>query len=121
MNNQSLFLVQGVFFFAYFGEPLCYYHFSGMIHPSESKDSVLAGQLTDRFGDSILSNVRIDEKIVSFTKIYKHRADPIFLVLRKSSKMHNLWVGTYAGEKTGAGKVNCFITEVPLEFLTPDF
>ncbi|MES3005586.1 MAG: hypothetical protein V4664_01415 [Patescibacteria group bacterium] len=112
-------MIQGVFFFAYFEEPLLYYHFAGMIHPSEDEASILVGQLTDKFGDSTLSDVCIGDEEITFTKQYARRRDIIHYCLRKASTPLNLWVGTYKGTGTGTGRVNCLITEVPMGFLSP--
>ena len=118
--NQRLFMIQGVFFFAYPNRPLSYYHFAGMIHPSESEPNALAGALTDKFGDSVLSDVNIGDYEVTFAKMYMSRIDIIRCSLSKVLHLPNVWRGTYEGLATGKGQINCLITEVPVEFLSPE-
>ena len=110
-------MIQGVFFFAYPGEPMQYYHFAGMIHPEQ--DSV-EGQLTDKFGDSVLTDVEVSvgtPETIAFTKTYTNRKDHIrYKFTRKSD---DIWLGVYDGPATGKGKVNAVITNVAFNFLTP--
>jgi len=113
-------MIQGVFFFSYFGGPLQYYHFSGMIYPKEEGDGQsLTGKLTDDFGCSTLSEIDIREEEITFTKKYKYRCDLIHYQMKPNHSFQNLWVGTYKGIAVGRDHFNCLIVEVPMKFLLP--
>lgn len=111
-------MIQGVFFFAYFGRETQAYHFSGMLHTNTVDSTKMSGFMRDEFGYSDLTDVEVTENTVSFVKKYLiGRDDTIKYTLRKSKRQLNVWIGKYDGIQTGKDKVKCIITEVPLDFL----
>jgi len=89
---------------------LCRYMYSGVIYPDKyNAMGGYAGQLTDHFGDSTLSEMLVLPELVKFTKKYTRRDDLIYYQLKK---VGDLWIGEYSGTATGSGTTQCIITEV---------
>ena len=89
---------------------LCRFMYSGVIYPDERNAlGGFAGQMSDHFGDSQLSNVAVLPEEVRFVKKYDHRDD---LIDYKFTKQNGLWVGGYSRSAVGQGGAKCVITEV---------
>lgn len=69
-----------------------------------------SGQMMDLFGDSELTSVTMTDTRFAFNKKYTGRGDTIRYIFEK--KRGDIWVGTFAGAKTGVGDVNCLVTKV---------
>ena len=92
--------------------------FSGVLYEDpEHVLHALAGVMTDKYGDSTLSDGRfLSEDTLEFTKRYDQRDSEIRYSFKREG---TFWVGEFSGEKAGSGKANCTIIEVPEEFFLP--
>lgn len=87
----------------------CRFMYAGTIW-LEPESSIFMGEMADAFGESDLSEITLGPDELSFSKKYEHRADTIKYSFRRQG---SIWVGEYEGEKTGKGRSNCVLTEVP--------
>lgn len=139
-----LYLIQGCFFqkrasltigyqaggageVAMLGEQTMRSLFSGIIYPvvpGNDMSGKLAGQMNDVYGESELSNIKIEPGIIEFSKRYVHRPDLIhyeFELKPVDSDGHGTyWAGHYSGQATGRGISNCVIIDVPDDFFSYD-
>jgi hypothetical protein len=72
--------------------------------------------MTDPAGESELSDIRMTETELLFTKKYLHREDSIEYTFWKQPD--GTWKGVYAGSACGTGKSRCILTQVSDDFLT---
>jgi hypothetical protein len=98
---------------------LCQFMYAGAIwqDPAHVMGG-LTGHMLDTFGNSILSDIYIDDGVIRFKKKYDSRPDTIQYVFEK--KDGNSWVGEYTGSAVGKGISRCVLTEVSDEFFLPD-
>ncbi len=82
--------------------------------PNPPGKSVLAGRMNDHYGNSILTDIKITDSELSFTKKYDHREDLIYYKFRKQED--GTWKGAYKGKATGHGKSRCILTSVSPSF-----
>ena len=99
----------------------------GVIYPAVPGDDMsdeLAGQLNDVYGQSVLSDIKIEPGIIEFSKRYVHRSDLVHykfeLKAPNPDGTGTYWAGHYSGERTGRGVSNCIITDVPDDFFEYD-
>lgn len=90
--------------------------FAGMIHREEWLFGDWAGQLSDPVGQSVLTNVRLDDSRFSFDKQYDRRSDIIHYTFSPAPE-GNFWVGGYEGDLVGKGSANCILTPIPEQLL----
>ncbi|MDO8240789.1 MAG: hypothetical protein Q7T51_02340 [Candidatus Moranbacteria bacterium] len=90
--------------------------YSGIIFPDSESETGLAGEMVDIFGESILSDVKVGEHEVFFTKRYVNRTDTMAYQFHREG---NLWVGGYSGSAVCNGGAKCIITDVPNDFFLP--
>lgn len=90
--------------------------FSGVISqdPRNALGGLL-GEMTDYFGESILSDIRLTENCFTFQKKYNDRPDSIQYIFRKEK---SFWTGEWQGLAVGKGKAVCITTKVPESFFT---
>lgn len=60
--------------------------------------------MLDKYGKSILRDIRIDNSEFEFTKKYLHRKD---IINYKYKKKNGFWNGHYSGPIVGEGKTIC--------------
>ncbi len=82
----------------------------------ESPDKRLVGVIDDHFGTADLSDIRLSDSGLAFTKKYRDRPDKIHYIFERRDGQ--TWIGTYTGVITGKGLVRCLMTELPDEFFT---
>lgn len=96
---------------------LCRFMYSGVIYPDEHNVlGEFAGQMSDHFGDSLLSQVVVLSEEVRFVKKYNSRDD---LIDYNFTKQNGLWVGGYSGPVVGQGGAKCVITEISEDLFRP--
>ncbi len=121
MKTQFLYMISGFFFYQNDANGLtCYCHYAGMIL-NDTDGCPKGGSLCDDYGLSNLSDIEIDEERLSFTKVYINRRDKIRYQFVKKEHGSSVWVGKYSSTATGSHYADCVITEVPMDFLMPDF
>jgi hypothetical protein len=97
----------------------CRFMFAGTIFPASGNAlDTLAGDMTDHFGHSILSEVVLLPREVTFVKKYDARPAVINYRFVRDGE---IWIGEFAGEKVRLGKARCIITEVPDSFFHPSW
>lgn len=121
-NNHWLGLetrpIDGVVTMIYSG--LCQYMFAGAMWQDPNHVlGDLTGHMQDSFGNSVLSDIRISESEVTFTKAYDRKEDLIRYTFKRQEGQ--IWIGEYEGEACGTGVSSCIITKVDSEFFQPDF
>lgn len=93
---------------AVFTNAKCRFMFAGVIHPDETTSTnTLTGELSDHFGTSTLTDVRLTISELSFNKRYDGRQYGIHYTFYRRGA---IWVGEYFHEATGGGVANCIIT-----------
>jgi hypothetical protein len=127
------FLIQGLFFqdrqwlgvgnrpgdgvVAIFHSGLCRHMFAGAVwQDPERVQGVLTGTMHDAFGDSILTDIRIDESEVSYSKMYLRRGGGNFIHYTFRKRKGLEWVGEFNGVDCGNGISTCLVTEVGDDF-----
>jgi hypothetical protein len=133
---SELYLIQGVFFqerqslevahlpvegaVAVVRDCLHHFMFAGILEVDPEKVlSGYRGAMQDYFGESQVSNGRLTEDTLYFTKKYQHRSDTIEYKLTKEDS--RTWVGEYNGLVTGTGRVRCLLTPITSDFFrSPD-
>ncbi|MEK9131715.1 MAG: hypothetical protein AAB447_02275 [Patescibacteria group bacterium] len=130
-----MFLIQGVFFQnrQYLGlacvpiegavvtinEGLFQTMFAGIIFSDQRQSrNNLRGYMLDTCGESVLKDISVSDREVSFTKHYDRRKDIIKYSF--TVKHGNTWIGQYSGDAVGVGLARCMITEVDDDFLLPN-
>lgn len=88
--------------------------FAGIIRHNPNFPPQLIGGMLDHYGESILSDIEINDIQVRFTKRYERRSDEILYSFKV--KEGNTWAGKYSGEAVGKGLSRCVITEVDDSF-----
>jgi hypothetical protein len=114
---MSLYLIQGFFF----QKELCSIYssrfmYSGTIYTEEHSVCPVMGKMVDHFGESLLYDVIISPKKISFVKLYMHRSDFIHYNL---TKKEGIWIGSYSGLLPAIGVTKCIVTEVLEDFFLP--
>ena len=101
--------------------------YSGAIYPVVPGDDMsgeLAGELSDVYGLSVLSEIKIAPGTIEFNQKYIGRFDLIhyeFELKPVDSDGHGTyWAGHYSGQLLGRGISNCIITDVPDDFFSYD-
>ncbi|KKP89190.1 MAG: hypothetical protein UR93_C0001G0022 [Berkelbacteria bacterium GW2011_GWA2_35_9] len=127
-------LIQGFFFQNYqslelgFGlegsemmirEGLCRFMFYGVIIPSSPQTpNILKGEMNDRFGESLLTDIVILPDKVSFTKQYHQDKRTLSYNFTLQEGNDRIWVGRFSSSFAN-GDAKCIITEVPISFFEP--
>lgn len=133
--KDEIYLLQGVFFFEdsslgigydlLIGERAtiqtfqAYATFQAVISPYVDGCEGFGGGMSDRFGESLLSDVKISEKKISFAKQYKNRP-PIYYQFENKGGKGTWWEGTYKGKDTGEGLAHCLVQIVNNSFFMPE-
>ena len=132
---KKILLIQGVFFqamhafsigykpgegaAAMVGDSLRFGIFYGVAGPQSDSDTpqdgTYSGRMHDYVGYSAITNLKVTDTEVSFTKQYDHRK-PIAYTFTKKDPF-GVWVGGYNGHDCGTGLAKCLITEVDENFL----
>lgn len=130
-TELRLYLIQGFFFqrrglvgirhtiegaIAVIQQGLVRDQFAGVLFPSDQDPEEYNGLMSDRIGESELSDVVITEDEFSFTKKYTFRDDPIRYTFHNEG---DIWVGTYTGPAVGSGTANCILTKVSKDLFDP--
>lgn len=89
----------------------------GAFGPNPENGEELVGVTKDEYGEAELSDIKISENQLSFTKKYNHRDDLIFYAFQKQP--NGTWEGKYQGDKVGEGETHCVLTQVTEDFFTP--
>jgi hypothetical protein len=97
---------------------MCHFMFTGGFGPSHNDRNILTGNMTDPAGESELSDIKLTETELSFTKKYVHREDFIEYTFRKQPD--GTWKGTYSGSACGTGQSHCVLAQVGDDFLAMD-
>jgi hypothetical protein len=97
---------------------MCRFMYAGGFGPSRNDPDILAGNMTDQAGESELSDIRLTEAELSFTKKYRYRDDLIEYTFRKQPD--GTWKGIYSGPACGVGQSRCVLAQVADEFLAMD-
>jgi hypothetical protein len=115
---MSLYLIQGFFFkTGAHGCGFSRFMYSGTIYTGEhNNDYPVMGKMIDHFGESLLYDVIISPKKISFVKLYMHRSDFIHYNL---TKKEGIWIGSYSGLLPAIGVTKCIVTEVLEDFFLP--
>lgn len=92
--------------------------FSGVFGPEHEGSEILAGRMTDHYGESTLRGILYEGDVFNFVKLYDRRPDHIDYCFKKCAD--GTWCGTFAGKATGKGQANCVLTTVPENFLLPE-
>jgi hypothetical protein len=130
--NKKLFLIQGIFFYESttpgvgyrpgIGEVMVmrdgkYYSlFNGIIAPIIGDETQYGGNLSDYFGQSTISDVRISDRGLSFNKKYN---DSEKIIKYTFKKMGELYIGSYKGQKI-KGIARCILNEINEEFFADE-
>jgi hypothetical protein len=128
-----MFLIQGVFFQNQEGlgvrmkpvdgavcvieKVLLYSMYAGIISSNPDFPPQLVGGMFDYFGESVLSEIEVNDIQVRFKKQYTRRSDTILYTFKKRDR--NTWAGKYRGKMVGEGLSRCVITEVDDSFNDP--
>ncbi len=105
--------------------------FFGIVGPSPDSES-LSGHMTDRFGESVITDFAIGAETLTFTKTYGGRPS-IFYEFKNEviseevvglpdlnlSNDQEVWFGKYSGPDCGSGKFKCIITPIKESFFIP--
>lgn len=91
--------------------------FQAIIGQSEENENELCGHMSDRWGQSKITNFKLDDKELSFTKWYDRRP-PIDYVF--TDKKENVWLGNWEGEDCGTGPCKCVVAEIDESFFDPN-
>ncbi len=134
-NNQTLYLIHGIYFYEAslpgigykpgIGEAVimrhgnCYSLFSGVIAPllnSTPDKNEYGGNLTDYFGESFLTDVKISTNKLSFKKTYKDSKNILKYSFKKEG---DVWLGSYKG-KNIKGLAKCFLQKIDESFFADE-
>ena len=138
MEKQEIYLLQGIFFYHGFagfgigfdpgiGERVTvetetqYDMFNGIVSFRKDNSYKLGGVMSDRFGDSELTDIAVSKDIFYFTKRYLKTISspkPIFYEFKRKNEQ-GIWQGRYKGESTGEGSAQCIINVVDEDFFLP--
>ena len=128
---KKILLIHGVFFQAQYGFGIGYKPgigsavtlekvvrqgvYSAIVGPGDNPSSeVFLGQMHDYVGYSAITDFKMTETELRFTKRYGGRK-PISYVF--TEKEGNVWTGTWEGIDCGRGVTRCVVTEVTEGFL----
>lgn len=98
-------------------EAMIYAMFHAVIGPSEEGES-FCGHMSDRWGNSAITNFKISDEELSFTKHYEDRPPINYLYGKKDG---NVWFGGYAGINCGRGISKCVVLPINEYFFDPNF
>lgn len=94
-----------------------YSMYYAIVYPHDTHDDIFVGAMSDRYGYSTITELKISDTELSFTKTYDGRP-PIYYSFTKTSD--NTWEGTWQGTDCGNGTSRCIITEIDESFLLID-
>ncbi len=130
--NKKLFLIQGIFFYESTAPDIAYkpaegavvvmrdgkYYslFSGVIAPVIGNETQYGGSLSDYFGPSTISNIRISDQKLSFDKKYDNSEK---IIKYNFKKVGRLYVGSYKGYKI-KGIARCILNEIGEDFFADE-
>ena len=123
-DENDIFLVQGFFYqdshsLTIVGGAPAFYPvkkfdmFMGMFGKNPENPDEMHGRMNDKYGDSIITDIRLDKNRFSFLKKYKSREDTIRFRFQKSG---SIWVGTFQGKAVRRGIAQCVVSRVPADF-----
>ncbi len=90
---------------------------NGIVGPSAVKE-IYNGHMTDKWGESGITDFKISDTELSFTKNYANRP-PIEYYFDK--KEGNIWLGSYQGRDCGTGDSKFIVTEINESFFEPSY
>ncbi len=94
--------------------------FHGIVGSSKDNEKGFCGSMNDKWGESKITNFRLSDSELSFTKQYLIKGMPytgrpvIEYVFDK--KEGGIWFGTYSGQDCGEGKSKCVVTKIKESF-----
>lgn len=91
--------------------------YAGVIFSNPDFPPQFLGGMFDHYGESVLSDIEVNDMQIRFKKQYTHRRDEISYTFKV--KDGNTWAGEYSGEAVGNGLSRCVITEVDDSFNDP--
>ncbi len=91
---------------------MLYAVFNGVIGPL-NEEGDYGGEMNDKWGESSITNFKISDTELSFTKQYKNRPPIEYLFDEKEG---STWIGTYQGQDCGTDDSKCFVTEIDESF-----
>lgn len=132
MEKEKLYALQGIIFqkgfsFAIGEKPgigtaakieqtFNYGMFHAVIGPSSENPEILCGHMSDRWGNSIITDFMISEKELSFAKRYTNRPAIHYIF---GNKEDGTWKGIYEGPDCGRGTCKCVVIEINESFFDP--
>lgn len=96
---------------------MLYSMFHAVVGPSDD-GKTLCGHMNDQWGDSEITNFKISEEEMSFTKKYANRP-PINYLFQPSSNKNSVWLGKYIGFDCGKGVAKCIVVPIDENFFEP--
>lgn len=85
--------------------------FNGVVG-GDKHTEFFSGEMTDKWGDSKITNFKIDGNRLTFVKTYKNRPGINYEFTQKG----DIWYGSYSGPDCGTGKSKCILTPVNESF-----
>lgn len=93
-----------------------YSMFHSVVGVDENHPNTFSGGMSDRWGQSAITEFIMNENGISFTKQYSGRP-PIRYSFRENKD--NIWYGTYLGSDCGSGTTKLIVTPIDESFFTP--
>lgn len=97
-------------------EAVNYSMFHAVVSTDEYEPQTLSGHMSDRWGQSTITEFIMNENGISFKKEYGGRP-PIRYSFRE--KKDDIWYGTYTGPDCGTGTTKLIVTPINELFFTP--
>jgi hypothetical protein len=91
--------------------------FHAIVGPSEEDPKILCGHMSDRWGNSKITDFKISEEELSFTKWYENRPPIDYTFVFKKE---NVYHGVYEGDDCGTGLCKCIVNEINKSFFDPN-
>ena len=88
----------------------------GIIGPSED-EKTFCGHMHDISGDSEITNFKISDTKLSFTKQYKGRSSVNYLFTKKDGEV---WLGEWEIKNGAGGDSKCVVVPINESFLEPE-
>jgi len=98
-------------------ETMIYAMFQAVVGPSEEDES-FCGHMNDKWGNSKITNFKISDEVLSFTKMYKNRPPINYFYDKKDG---DVWFGGYIGIDCGRGISKCIVVPINEYFFDPEF
>ncbi len=84
-----------------------------MYHGVVSEEETLCGHMHDKWGDSQVTNFKVSETELTFSKFYDRRPEIRYRFIKKTD---DVWFGSWEGEDCGTGQSKCILTPIDESF-----